>query len=191
VDDNTQILEALSKLDPDDDAQWTSDGLPRVEVVASLAGAGELKRADIAAAAPDFDRDFAKQQAEPAKPKSLAERLEDELTAQRAELTEVSKAIAKLVERKRELELSINYVGGQLERARGPSGQDTQAVQDYLATQRRLREEKAARIRALAESGVGEVLKRMGPSALDTAMSKRKPAPSELRREFPTSIAKE
>lgn len=51
-----KILEALSKLDPKNDAHWTSDGLPRLETVKLFAGDSNLSREAVTAAAPGFSR---------------------------------------------------------------------------------------------------------------------------------------
>lgn len=50
------IAQALAALDPSDDDHWTGDGLPKVELVAHLAGSG-VTRARITDAAPDFNRE--------------------------------------------------------------------------------------------------------------------------------------
>ena len=52
---NSKILEALHLLDPSDDAHWTSDGLPLVDIVSSVM-AEPVKRQEITAAAPTFQR---------------------------------------------------------------------------------------------------------------------------------------
>lgn len=54
--DNAKILEAITKLDKADDAQWTDDGLPRVNVVQALVDDPALTRAQINDAAPGFSR---------------------------------------------------------------------------------------------------------------------------------------
>jgi hypothetical protein len=50
------IKEALASLDTQDDALWTADGAPKVDVVAKLVGNADLKRKDITDAAPNFSR---------------------------------------------------------------------------------------------------------------------------------------
>lgn len=50
-----QIIEALEMLDPENDAHWTSEGLPLVEVVSAVL-ARPVKRQEITAAAPTFSR---------------------------------------------------------------------------------------------------------------------------------------
>lgn len=51
----TKILEALLQLDPTNNDQWTSDGLPRVEVVSELSGL-TVTRKDVTDAKPGFSR---------------------------------------------------------------------------------------------------------------------------------------
>jgi hypothetical protein len=55
----TSIVETLKHLDPKNDEQWTAQGLPRVEAVASLLGVEDLTRKEITEAAPDFNREVA------------------------------------------------------------------------------------------------------------------------------------
>jgi len=50
------IEEALLLLDPKNDEQWTTDGLPKVEVVATLTDNPSVTRADITAVNPNFNR---------------------------------------------------------------------------------------------------------------------------------------
>lgn len=54
-----KIVEALALLNPADDAHWTSDGAPRVEVVKELVGEPTLQRQHLIQAAPEFTRDSA------------------------------------------------------------------------------------------------------------------------------------
>ena len=58
-----EIKQALAQLDHNDDAHWTEDGLPRVDVVAGLTGDKGLKRSDITNAAPDLVRGSKKAEA--------------------------------------------------------------------------------------------------------------------------------
>lgn len=60
----SDIKEALRQLDPQDDAQWTEDGLPRVDAVAKLVGNPELTRAQITEADSSFCRETAVENAE-------------------------------------------------------------------------------------------------------------------------------
>lgn len=51
-----KIITALKKLDPTKDEHWTSDGLPRIDVVKELAGDPSITRDNIVAAAPLYNR---------------------------------------------------------------------------------------------------------------------------------------
>lgn len=59
-----QINEVLRQLDPENDAHWTSKGLPAMEAVEDLGGfeAEAVKRSDVTAANPAFNRDLARAQ---------------------------------------------------------------------------------------------------------------------------------
>lgn len=59
------LNKALSQLDPNNEGHWTSDGLPRVDVVARISGNSVLTRRDINDAAPDFTRDSLQDDARP------------------------------------------------------------------------------------------------------------------------------
>lgn len=48
----SQIIEALRKLDPNNDEHWTADGLPKLEAL----GVKDVKRAEVTKAAPHFTR---------------------------------------------------------------------------------------------------------------------------------------
>lgn len=50
------IREALEKLDPTNDTHWTSDGLPRMDIVEELSGDKGLTRAKVTEAQPGFSR---------------------------------------------------------------------------------------------------------------------------------------
>ena len=50
------IKEALAKLDPSDDAFWTGDGMPRMDVLQKMTLTPDLSRTQVTNAAPDFTR---------------------------------------------------------------------------------------------------------------------------------------
>ncbi len=50
------IKEALAKLDPSDDAYWTGDGMPRMDVLQKMTLTPDLSRTQVTNAAPDFTR---------------------------------------------------------------------------------------------------------------------------------------
>ncbi len=55
-DGSRAIVEALSKLDPADDANWTADGKPKMAALEALLGRTDITRAQVEAAAPGFTR---------------------------------------------------------------------------------------------------------------------------------------
>jgi hypothetical protein len=55
-DRESVLLNALQKMDHEDNDQWTSNGLPLMDTVCELAGVPDLTRAELNAAAPDFRR---------------------------------------------------------------------------------------------------------------------------------------
>lgn len=50
------ILQALQQMDHKDDEQWTSSGLPLMDVICELAGDDTITRAELMVAAPDYRR---------------------------------------------------------------------------------------------------------------------------------------
>lgn len=242
------ILEALAALDVSNDEQWTTDGLPKVDAVASLVGNDKLKRSDILEASPDFNRDVAKAAVESdvivlknqsgtvitgdeevagptpnygddaeevkdveardetsreeketapkeceasqdqVEPKPLIDQLQDAFNEANTELNEVSKQAAILTEQRKVLESKTSYLGGQLDRVKKATGAEQSAIQAYLRTNARIKQEKAAVRQKLIDSGLTEVLKAVAPTPLDVALKQRKPLPSNVRREYPRAI---
>lgn len=165
------IKEALSHLDPTDEAQWTSDGLPLVEVVRGLTSNQELTRKDITDADPGFCRDKAKvKEEEPVKPKTRDETLREEqkqLTEEIAAITEQRNLLeATLVVKQRRLAVIRSHFERQQSGAK-----DTQSRLDYINRQFELRMERARRSQ--------QVLKGLDPDAvnakapIDQAMARK------------------
>lgn len=139
-----KIIEALKKLDPAADDQWTADGLPKVEAL----GIEGVKRADVTKAAPHFKRDnptldtpaVVKAAAEaqpPAPDKSLDERRKvasDALAAATKVLKDATKAYDKALVELDDIEREAEVITGR--------HHEQQTIMDYLAAQRKLREEK-------------------------------------------------
>jgi len=53
------IVAALGQLDPKNDAHWTGNGDPKMDVIESILGSKDVTRAQVKAAAPDFSREKA------------------------------------------------------------------------------------------------------------------------------------
>ena len=51
-----RIREAVMTLDNDNDDHWSADGLPRVDVIATMAGDPSIRRKDVTQAVPDLSR---------------------------------------------------------------------------------------------------------------------------------------
>jgi hypothetical protein len=53
------IKEALNRLDPSDDTQWTHEGLPRMDVIERMVDTHAITRTDVTQADPEFCREVA------------------------------------------------------------------------------------------------------------------------------------
>lgn len=60
---NQRLLDAVMKLDPENDEHWTKIGKPAMSAVEGFYGSADITRADIEAAAPGYTRETAKEQA--------------------------------------------------------------------------------------------------------------------------------
>lgn len=101
-----KIRAALAKLDPENDDHWTTDGLPRMEVVAKDAKITNIRRTDITDAAPEFTRDnpvLGDQPAEVVAEDKPAEPAEDK-PAESASREEYDEILEQLVADKAEAE---------------------------------------------------------------------------------------
>jgi len=59
-DGQSPITKALSRLDPENDDQWTAEGKPKMSAIEDALGRSDVTRAQVTAAAPGFDRDAAR-----------------------------------------------------------------------------------------------------------------------------------
>lgn len=114
---------------------------------------------------------------------SLEERLAAELNELNKEMGELGITVRDLQKERSELGRKINYVGGSLDKVRSQNPAAT-GIQQYLASQNRIREERAERIEQLKGSGLEELLRTIKPAALDAAMRQRKPARGSVRPQF-------
>ncbi len=165
------IKEALMHLDPTDDAQWTSDGLPLVDVVRGLTGNQELTRKEITDVDPEFCRDKAvvKEQA-PAKPKTRDEALQEEQAV-------LDQEIATIIEQRNGLEAILvekqrrwAVIQAHFER-RKTGASDTQSRLDYIRSQLKLRMERAQRSQQVLKGLDLNVVNAKAP--IDQAMARK------------------
>lgn len=92
------IKEALAKLDAADDAHWTADGMPRMDVLQKLTKSPELTRTEVTNAAPDFSRQSVIEAEAPA-PSTEDENVEASSEAPKASAT--PEATAEVADEKR------------------------------------------------------------------------------------------
>lgn len=182
-----EISEALELLEPLNDEHWTTDGLPRVDIVADLIGDDKLKRADIMKAAPDFvrpvsdsketiveDVDTDQTGVEAVEALSYEDQLAVEYSTLNAEQATLHKQINALTQELKGVTAKAHRVAGLMQRMRKQS--PNKDIQDFLATQAKVREEKAERVKALEGTNINELLRSVGPSKIDQALKVRKPA---------------
>jgi chromosome segregation ATPase len=156
------IKDALRFLDPEDDNNWTQDGLPRMDVMEQLLDNKDLNRQDVTDADPGFDREKARAMREELKDGLSEERKEEtaQETAQVAEQKEVmslDEEIAQLTKEKEAVDKEIRTRQkrrDQLEQAKAKTHNaksDTVARQEFIASQARLRGERAQRSRLIMQ----------------------------------------
>lgn len=210
-DDNQAIQEALKQLDPENNDHWTSDGLPRIDVVANLSGVKQLKRGDISAAAPTFTQDNPTLEAgelppteQDPDPETLGQdeigegpKVEDEeardefgdadfdeltgsLKEADAELQRAQEALDAANRKHRAIQAKRDRILEARERRQGPH-ENQLGIQQFLASQAKLREQRAERARRVQEQ-LGEVPQAKSP--LDQSMQ-RKTGHGQGRKEFP------
>jgi len=157
----SKILEALSKLDTNNDNHWTADGLPRIETVRMLSGDQTITREQITAEAPDFSRSAAVVPgAEQPTQETPAVEQQDKVVDYSEAIEKAQAEVARLTEIKNEVEAALGKATKDLDdlidlqNAEGPVETTDTAIQGYLASQRAVFEERARRNKVLAESGV-------------------------------------
>jgi hypothetical protein len=180
----SDLIEALQLLDPTNDAHWTQDGAPRIDVLKELTGDQELSRAMIVNAAPEFSRAAAAASAAPPSvvaasetktetPDVVVEEQEEfsepkgEIELAREELQAIEQEIAErredINERSRELQKRVDRQDELIKLLDDTAGSSHMRNQDnimqFLASQQRQREMRAAQRRV--------VLQNLDPSSLD------------------------
>jgi hypothetical protein len=205
-----EIKDALAHLDPLDDDQWTTEGLPKVDAVEKILGKS-VSRADITNADPSFNRESAgsvpddsvstdepaetpdaeeTEKEEPQVEMDPIDRKEAELQAEIEDLSLLASQKIKELDilKKQVTELSHlqnvkNNMLTRLRRAR-PNRADHTAIGAYLARAAKTREERAARALSFIAGGtnLSDVLAQLQiKSPIDLAMNKRKPALGSTR----------
>jgi len=179
----SKILEALSKLDTNNDNHWTADGLPRIETVRMLSGDQSITREQITAEAPDFSRSLAVVPGAEVANQEPAVESATEVVDYSEAIEKAQAEVARLTEIRNEVDSALAKATKNLDdlidlqNAEGPVETTDTAIQGYLASQRAVLEERARRNKILAESGVTlRDIQQLIPqtSPLDQALSKKR-----------------
>lgn len=189
------ILQFLRGMDPGDDSIWTANGLPLVEHVSKGLGR-EVTRKDITDSAPNFTRGMGTPQGSgpeeiddvPVMEKPMLEVLRSKELTERA-LREIEKQCMETMAEKKKVDEKLTklFEYSQLltRNAQRLHQVDPDAsqrpIQDYLSSQVKAAEEKAARNKAFLAASGGMSMQEMQKaletrSPLAVSMAMRKPA---------------
>ncbi len=183
-----KIIDALLKLDPNNDDHWTADGLPRMEVVEEFAKKKGIKRAEVTAADPEFNREVAASKVvegdstaedigseadSPEEPASAVEassepsaadldevfqELKADAEGLQAQVNQLNKEMGEAAKLRGELELSLQGVQAKMNEMY-PNSSDASAIKEFITSQTKQREKKVALRRS--------VLKHIDPTSLN------------------------
>lgn len=188
----SKIKDVLAKLDPANDAHWTNDGLPRLDVISKALGR-DVTREQLNESSPGFSRAAAAEagaaalakaqdgvapstppvpddELPPAPPKFVAEA--DTVVS----IDELRAELSELISARSNLDVEINRVQNLLAEEQGKADDsgfaDTIAM--YKASQAAEREKRAALNVQLRESGVHNLIKAAQPAPIDMAARSRR-----------------
>ena len=198
-----QILDAINKLDPNNDNHWTMDGLAKLDTVKFLAGGTSVTREELEKIAPGFNRESLRAyrtnqpaenvnapeptetgggSVEPPPAEEGSEERKAKVEAMAKEIDEQSKAILELERihdesRKKlaEAHAKINDLNTQYQKINPPDS-EMDTIQKYLESEKKLGQEKGEAIAAFRESGISlkELAKLTSRSVLDEHLRNRK-----------------
>jgi len=183
---NANIIEALSKLDVTNDNHWTEQGLPRIETVKFLTGDTSITRDAINAAIPGFNRNNVSLTLVEAqvvetqdtsviiKDAEIEPTLQDQFEAQQEYLEILIQQQSELNKEILEQTYKVHGLATEIQKV-SVEKTSQEAIQSYLQSQQGVLQERGARIRMIADSGIklkelAEGLK----SPLDAALSRKK-----------------
>lgn len=198
-----QILDAINKLDPNNDNHWTMDGLAKLDTIKFLAGGTSVTREELEKIAPGFNRESLRAYranqpvenvnapeptetgggvVEPSPAEEGPEERKAKVEAMAKEIDEQSKAILELERvhdeaRKKLMDAhaKINDLNTQYQKANPPET-EMDTIQKYLESEKKLGQERGEAITAFRESGVTlkDIAKMTTRSALDAHLQNRK-----------------
>lgn len=192
------ITDALAFLDPEDDGNWTQDGLPRMDVMEKLLDNRDLNRQDVTDADPEFNRDKARamrkekedgkqeeapeaeaQEVEEAEEADTTESLDQEIAELQKERSLLDKEIDALVALRDKLEDA--KAAGRTEKS------NMHSVQEFIKSQHQLRAERAKRSRlvmqVVGKAAIDPLSKLDRAFARKTARGTRRPPVRRLNQE--------
>lgn len=196
------ILSALATFDPIDDLHWTTDGAPRLDVLAMRLGVSSVTRQQVRAVAPEFHRDNLKLTIDPpapapaetekgAEPTEPTEKT-NEVPAERPEvvrLREVDAEILALQQKRGEIDTQLAKLSREqeaLQRFSPTRGYDHKADQEarmeFIRAEQRRQLERVERANKIA-AAAGVV----AAAPIDRAMA-RKTARGGMRPAFPVRV---
>lgn len=101
------LKDALESLDPANDAQWTADGLPRMDVVETLIGDKAITRIDVTEADLEFCREVSVQRRDEAKKAKEADEAQKAKEAKEVEEADEAKKAEEADEAKKAEEVEL------------------------------------------------------------------------------------
>ena len=146
----SDIKAALESLDAGNDDHWTSDGLPRVDVVEELVGS-DVTRADLKKAAPEFTRtapNLPGADSVPASNDAQDAEADDDKAKALARMEKAEKALSEAKAEHRKAYNALTAIN-KAEASNQPAAAAN--VKAYQDSQRKQREEEAGRNKALGE----------------------------------------
>ena len=130
------IKTVLEQMDHSDDSQWTADGLPKLDIIATILEK-KVKRQEVTDALPDFRRVV--EVVEEVVEVSLTEQLAD-VDAQIGKLQQQRKLLSDQLDEQIEQNTAVNT-----------SAEFTHGIQDFLKSQQKQRAAKVGRKQKLNE----------------------------------------
>lgn len=183
---DSALKTALLSLSVENDNHWTKAGLPRLETLKFLTGDPSLTQEIVSAEIPGFNREAASLPLQPpvtnvvkiedAKPKEVVNEssLSDQLVVEQLKLEQIRKTLDEV---EKELVRQSAVVSELAEAVSIELGVETSqdAIITYLKSQQTVLEERAARQKMIAESGIN--LKELAQglkSPLDSSLARKR-----------------
>jgi len=176
---NSALKDALLQLSVENDNHWTKAGLPRLETIKFLTGDSSLTQESVAEALPGFNREsatipFNVVKIEEVKDEVLPLTLSEQLVIAQLELEQIRKLFT---DKEKELVAQTAVVTALAEKVSIEMGVETSenAIINFLKSQQLVLQERAARQKLIADSGIN--LKELAEglkSPLDASLTRKR-----------------